>query len=97
MKAHLLVFDTTQIDKNVIRDTLDGVATIENWTLFFGNTMCLASEEDAQMLSKRIRSAFPELQFLISTINPDQKGGFLPRELWKFMNDPVPFRERTDA
>jgi hypothetical protein len=88
VKAHLLVFDVS-VDRDQVIAAVDGIKEIENWYAFFTNTMCLASTLDAKGLSKKIRERLPETKFILTTVEPSEKGGWLPKSVWSFLNRPV--------
>ena len=90
MKAHLLVFNGAQVDRKRVQDVVDRLAAVANWDAFFGNVMRLASEESAAVLSGHLRGAIPDLNFLLTTIDPDQKGGWMPKSVRSFLNEPQP-------
>ncbi len=88
MRAHLLVFDSTTIDQKTMKHAIDGFDAVVNWYAFFGNAMCLASEESAKTLSRQIRDLFQDLKFIVTTVNRSEKGGWMPKPVWSFLNAP---------
>jgi len=90
VKTHLLVFDSSQASRKEVIQKVDRIPAIVNRYAFFENTLCLASEEDAKSLSNLLRHDFPKPRFLISEIEPQNKGGWLPEPIWEFLNDPKP-------
>ncbi len=88
MKAFLLVFDQSRIDRETVLRQIDKMHEIANWYALFGNTMCIASDLDSRSLSRLIRDAFPGLRFIVSEVDPQHKGGWLPKPVWSFLNDP---------
>jgi|SRR5579875_1029403 hypothetical protein len=97
MKAHLLVFDQSQIARQEIVQKVDTMPEVENWQAFFDNVICLASEKDARSLSRLLRAEFPKLRFIITEIEPRSKGGWLPKSIWNFLNHPEPVDIAADA
>lgn len=90
MEAFLFVFDNSQISRKLVIKQLDKIGAIQNWYAFFENTFCLASNQDARTLSKNVRDALPEVRFIITEIDPKKKGGWLPKSVWAFLNQPEP-------
>jgi hypothetical protein len=89
MKAFLLVFDSSRISRDQVSRLLDKISQVRHWYSFFDNTFCLASEQSAKWLAARLRDeVIPEIRFLIVEIEADKKGGWLPREIWDFLNQP---------
>ncbi|MGA8169581.1 MAG: hypothetical protein WB816_01895 [Methylocystis sp.] len=68
---------------------LNELPEIGHWYSLFGNTFCLASKQSAQRLAARLREeVLPEVKFLIVEIDATKKGGWLPGEIWDFLNRP---------
>jgi len=97
MKAYLLVFDSRQFGRKLVTQRLDKMPSIVNWYAFFENVLCLASEDDAKEVSSLVREAFPDLRFLVTEVDPGKKGGWLPRSIWEFLNEPRPAETGADA
>ncbi len=97
MKAHLLVFDGSQITRDLIVEKIDHMPVIENWYAFFDNTICVASEEEARDLSRLLHAELPKLRFVITEIQRSNKGGWLPQSIWTFLNHPQPADTVADA
>lgn len=96
MNAHLLVFDSSQIRRSVVTKIIDRLPEIKNWYAFLDNTICIVTDDDAGMLSDLLHKKLPEIRFIVTEIEPQKKGGWLPKSVWKFMNHPVP-SESSDA
>ena len=95
MKAYLLVFDQSQVTREIMVETIDKISDIQNWYAFFDNTICLASEKDARSLSHLLHAELPKQRFIITEIGSQKKGGWLPKSIWAFLNHPEPVD--TDA
>ena len=90
MRAYLLVFDDSDISRKEVIWAVDRMVEIKNWHAFFGNALCIASEESAKALATRINRALPQLRYLIAAVEPDQKGGRMPKSVLGFLNEPRP-------
>ncbi len=90
MKAYLLVFDESQINRKEAIKIIDKMPDVANWHAFFGNTMCLVSSLSAKSLATKLNRLAPDLRYLISEVEPDQKGGRMPRSVLDFLNSPHP-------
>ncbi len=88
MKAYLLVFDSEQISRREVIAAIDRMPTIENRYAFFGNTLCVGSREGAKTPARRINRDMPRLRYVIAAVEPDQKGGRIPRSVLAFPNEP---------
>jgi len=97
VKAHLLVFDSSQITREHVVEKIDHMSVIENWVAFFDNAICLASEKDPRSLSRLLHIELPKLRFIITEIEPQSKGGWLPKSIWAFLNHPEPADTAADA
>jgi hypothetical protein len=90
MEAFLFVFDNSKISRELVIKRLDKIRAIQNWYAFFDNTFCLASNKDARTLSQLVRDALPEVRFVIVEVDPQKKGGWLPKSVWTFLSHPEP-------
>ena len=95
MKTYILVFNDAQVDRKRLQQAVDRIEAVANWYAFFGNVMCLASDKSARVLSTSLRRDFPNLNFLITPVDPEQTGGWMPRSVWSFLNDPQPADTET--
>ena len=90
MKTYLFVFNPGTVSREAIVHHLDASASIENWYAFFGNTICIATELDNGELTRLIRKAFPDLNFVVTDVRPEQISGWMPKPVWSFFDDPHP-------
>ncbi len=90
MKAYLLVFDEGQITRKEMIKIVDRMPEVVNWHAFFGSTMCLASSLDARALASKLNRLMPDLRYLVTEVEPDQKGGRMPKSVLSFLNSPHP-------
>jgi hypothetical protein len=89
MNAYLLVFDDSRLTREQVWRKLNKLPEIGQWYSIFGNTFCLASDQTAQSLAAKLREeVIPEVRFVISEIDAHKKGGWLPREIWDFIDEP---------
>ncbi len=89
MRAYLLIFDGEQISRKEMIKIIDGMPDVVNWHAFFGNTMCLASSSGARTLARKLNGQLPNLRYLITEVEPDQKGGRMPKSVLTFLNSPT--------
>ena len=90
MKAHLLIFDESQVTRKEIIKVIDQMPEVVNWHAFFGNTMCLVSAIEAKALATTINRLLPDLRYLITEVEPDHKGGRMPRSVLDLLDSPRP-------
>lgn len=90
MNVYLLVFDASQSDRKTVQRAIDKTVIVENWFAFFDNAMCLASHATADILSRFIRETFPDLVFIITTVDPLMASGWMPKAIWTFLSEPRP-------
>jgi hypothetical protein len=86
MKSYLLVFNEKQASRGWVKDHIDSIDGIDDWITFFDNTFCFISELSVTELSKRIRAAIPDVQFIVTTLDGGKRNGWLPKSVWTFMN-----------
>jgi hypothetical protein len=85
MSAFLMVFDKSQVERDAITKKIDKIPTVRDWYAFLSNTICLISDKDARALSKVFRGTFPDVRFIIVEIDPEKRGGWLPKSVWEFI------------
>lgn len=90
MKAYLLVFDKDQVSHKDMLRIVDRMPSVTNWHALFDNTICLASDETAKELARRLNSLLPGARYVITAVEPEQKGGRMPRSVLSFLNEPHP-------
>ncbi len=90
MKTHLLIFNSRQIDRPIVTKIIDRLPEIANWYAFFDNSICLVTEMDAPKVADLLQGRLPELEFLVTEIKSQERGGWLPKSVWKFMSHPAP-------
>ena len=95
MKTYILVFNDDQVDRKRMQHAVNRYEDIVNWYAFFGNVMCLASDKSARVLTQYLREEFPRLSLLITPIDADQKGGWMPSSIWSFLDNPQPASAET--
>ena len=90
MKVHLLVFNASQADRKTVQRFVDKLDLVENWFSFFDNAICLASTLPVDEVSRHIRRAFPELVFMMTTVDAATTNGWMPKAIWDFLENPQP-------
>lgn len=90
MNVHLLVFNASQSDRRTVQRAMDKLDVVENWYSFFDNAMCLASHLTVDELSRLIRATFPDLVFMITTVDAAATNGWMPKAIWTFLTNPQP-------
>jgi hypothetical protein len=71
-------------------DTIDSIESIVNWSAFLPSGICLVSSASAKEVARDIRRALPNTRFLVVEIEPGKKNGWLPKNVWRFINEPKP-------
>ena len=90
MNVYLLVFNASQVDRTTVQRAIDKLVLVENWFSFFDNAMCLASSVTVDELSRPIRDMFPDLVFMITTVDASTTNGWMPKAIWTFLANPQP-------
>lgn len=88
MRAYLFVFDPNTFGRQFVIDRIDGLDDVENWYAFLPSALCLISDLEAKELSKVIRTALPDMNFLVTRLDQGTKGGWLRKSVWDFMSHP---------
>lgn len=91
MRAFLLVFDSSKISRDLVSRRIDKISEIGNWYALFDNTFCIASDQSASWLAARLREdVIPDVRFMVAEVQKGKKGGWLPKVIWEFLNQPEP-------
>jgi hypothetical protein len=88
LKVHLLTFDDTKVSRDAVITKIDRIEAIVNWSAFLPGGICLVSSLPAKELAKEIRKEMPGTHFLVAELDRGRRNGWLPRDVWAFMNDP---------
>jgi len=90
MKAFLLVYDSSKISRDLVARRLNKIPEITEWYGLFDNTFCMASDKDARWLAECCREqVIPDVRFMITEVEREKKGGWLPKIIWRFLNHPA--------
>lgn len=67
---------------------LDSRPEILNWLTLFPS-MFIVSEYSSYEISEVFRQQYPEKQFIITQIAPTDNNGYMPQQVWDFINNPT--------
>jgi hypothetical protein len=70
-------------------DFLDSRPEIMNW-LTLAPSIFIVSERSAYDLAAIFRERYPSQQFVVTKIIRGENDGWLPQNIWDFLNDPKP-------
>jgi hypothetical protein len=90
-KAYLLTFYQSFRFAQSDIDFLDSTPEVMNWFIF-PPSIFIVSEHSAYDLSAIFREQYPEQHFIVSQIVRGDNDGWLPQEIWDFINNPQPGR-----
>jgi hypothetical protein len=93
LKPFLLVFDSTQMDRQTILNWLDKQSVIKNWFAFLPNAIVLISDQSTFQLSELIRvNSKPLFDFVITEVINNglisSADGSMSKQFWDFINVP---------
>lgn len=71
-----------------VRAVLNRIDTIRTWIAPFPYAAIVVCSDSAHDLTEKIRGHLPELWFLVTTTNRTSTQGWLPANLWEFVNTP---------
>ena len=87
MKSYLFTYSqlcTQEWAHTVLNDT-EGVQT---WVAPFPYSAILVSKLNTQALSAILRERLPNVWFVVAEMNGQSADGWLPGDLWEYVNDP---------
>ncbi|MDP3458814.1 MAG: hypothetical protein Q8S09_06015 [Hyphomonas sp.] len=89
LKSYLLIFDNSQVSRESVIARIDAMPEIVNWSAFLPTGIAVVSDLDSKELARRVRDDRPsEFRFLLVPLSNATKNGWLPTNVWSFMNRP---------
>ena len=87
MKSYLFTYSQacTQAHAHAI---LDATQAIDTWVAPFPHAAILVSRLDVQDLTNVLRGRLPNLWFMVTEMKGQSTNGWLPGDLWLYVNDP---------
>ena len=93
MKSYLLSHSEACTPEQVQR-VLNDIQAVETWMTPFPYAAILISRRDLRDLAAVIRERLPGVWFMVTELNGRSVQGWLPAELWDYVNDPLKARSR---
>ena len=88
MKSHLFTFSQLCTQKHV-HEVLNHTEGVQTWIAPFPYSAILVSKLSAQDLSAILRERLPNnMWFMVAEMDPQAVNGWLPGNLWGYVNDP---------
>lgn len=87
MKAHLLVYSQACTPPQAQR-LLNDTQAVETWVTPFPYAAILVSGLDVHDLAAVLRDRLPGVWFMVTELRGDAVQGWLPKELWDYVNSP---------
>ncbi len=87
MKAYLLAYSqacTPQQVQHLLNDT----RAVATWVTPFPFAAILVSDHSVNDLAAVLRDRLPGVWFMVTELRGDSVQGWLPKELWDYVNDP---------
>ena len=88
MKAYLPVFDDGQITRKEMIKIIDRMPEVVDWHAVFGSSTCHASSLEGRVLASRLNRLLPDLRYIVTEVEPEQKGGRMPSSALQSLNAP---------
>ena len=87
MKSHLLTYSqaTTPVQ---VQHMLNESGAIETWVAPFPYAAILVSKLDVHDIAAILHSRLPGVWFMVTELDAAAVQGWLPRDLWEYVNDP---------
>lgn len=79
---------TVDGDRDAYVRALDVTPIIRNWLAFLPNSVALATYRTIGEISNYLRTALPGRQFILVPAGATSSAGFLPGNVWNFINSP---------
>lgn len=93
MKSYLLSHSETCTPEHVQR-VFNDIRAVETWITPFPYAAILISRLDVRDLAAVIRERLPGVWLMVTELNGRSVQGWLPADLWDYVNDPLKARSR---
>lgn len=87
LKAMLLSYDSTQLEREDLTKLIDACGDVVNWTTALTSSMILITEKTTQDISQYI-IANREKPFRYILVTVTERSGLLPQDTWDFIKNP---------
>lgn len=87
MKAHLVAYGQACTPQQV-HHLLNDIQAVVTWVSPFPYAAILVSGLDVNDLAAVLRERLPGVWFMVTELRGDSVQGWLPKELWDYVNDP---------
>ena len=87
MKPYLLTYTQPGTPAHV-QYVLSDTQAVETWVAPFPYAAILISKLDVQDLAAVLRDRLPDIWFMVTELKSDAVQGWLPGDLWEYVNDP---------
>lgn len=88
MKAYLLAYGHA-LTQAQVHALLNETSAVEMWIAPFPSAAILASNLNAQDLGAVLHRRLSDSWFIVTEISPDSVDGWLPGNLWSYVNQPA--------
>lgn len=95
LNVYLLVFDASRLSNSTMTRFLDRIDEVENWISFLPGTVALISSLGLSRIRDRLLPGLKGEMFLLTSVKPGSKDGWLPETVWEFLNTPQPAAARV--
>lgn len=93
MKSYLLSHSEACTSEQV-QQVLNDTRAVETWIAPFPYAAILISQLDVRDLAAVIRERLPGVWLMVTELNGRSVQGWLPADLWEYVNDPLKARSR---
>ena len=87
MKAYLLAYSQACTPTKA-HQLLNDTPAVETWVTPFPYAAILISKLNVNDLAAVLRDRIPGVWFMVTELNPHSVQGWLPGNLWEYVNDP---------
>lgn len=88
MRAHLLAYSQACTPPQMQR-LLNHTQAVETWVTPFPYAAILVSSLDVNDLAAVLRGRLPGVWFMVTELRGDAVQGWLPKDLWEYVNSPA--------
>lgn len=94
-KVFLMGFNSISLDRDKLTSFLDNDPLFLNWITLLPGQVFVVAEATSADVGAKFRERFPRQFMFVTEISPLSSDGWLPKDIWSFIRNPVSAKPLT--
>ncbi len=94
LKVCIVCFDNFSLRRDSLTTFLDKHPDVLNWAALLPGHVFIVTRHSVNQVSEILRVQFPNKYFFVAEIAPISSDGWLPQQIWEFINNPTSVKEQ---